>query len=83
MASKSRQAILTRGAHQLLSLGVNPLASLTSGGGAKVEVGSGGDREILQIQREIPQLQGIKLLDRQPNGQSRIGKLERIINRPR
>ena len=46
MASKSRQVILTRGAHQLLSQGGKHLALMAGGGGAGVAVGSGGEGEI-------------------------------------
>ena len=60
MAHKSGEAILTRGAHQLLSQGGKHLVLMEGGGGDGVVRSSGG---ILQIQREIPELQGIKLSD--------------------
>ena len=82
MASKSGQAILTRGAYQLLSQGGKPLALMADGDGTGVAVGSSGGGKIIQIQCEIPELQDIKLSDRKPNGQIRIGKLKGIINRP-
>ena len=82
MAHKSRQVILKRGSHQLLSQGEKPLVLMEGGGGARVAGGSGWGWGYPPNLTKNPGLQGMQLSDRQPYGQSRIGKLEGIINRP-